>query len=470
MRKNGWKWLLVLVLAAVLALAAGGALAGWNDVTVATDGDGIAVYPSSGASKAVGILYNGYYAALSLEDENGRNSCWLAADYTVWLNQEKAENRQPDRSQYQSSDDWKAAMPCNIWLAEIAADDTPVYTSPKNKHIANRHMKGTLMTVCGEFGDDYYVEGPTYGFVAKSALRKVKDLTYVQVRSDDYGIETVQATVYASLTQPVYATSSATGYSEEANFRAYTKNEQVTVLRELGDWVQLRYGGFMEKRFLDPDGDHTYPTARVKTDGVTDRLIVHDSSVKLVSGVPVHVVSRTKEWAVIYLTGTNGGQLEYGKVKAEYLSFDEKATVRDGSVAVRLTRDLTGDKNGLSYGDSEKQNGIRLPADTPLKVIGVYSSGSSEADQQDRYLCETEDGQYIVVWSKGYLEPLNDSGVYAAARSAVKMRAEPSPDAKVLRQVKVKTKVEVLLRGEIWSLVKYKDETGYMMSRYLSFP
>ena len=42
---------------------------------------------------------------------------------------------------------------------------------------------------------------------------------------------------------------------------------------------------FLEKRFLDPEGDHSHPAARVKTDGKLDRLIVHDNAVKLVSGV-----------------------------------------------------------------------------------------------------------------------------------------------------------------------------------------
>ena len=67
-------------------------------------------------------------------------------------------------------------------------------------------------------------------------------------------------------------------------------------------------------------------------------------------------------------------------------------------------------------------------------------------------------------------EPLQESGIQASVRSAVRMRKAPNPDAEVLHQVKAKNKVEVLLRGEIWTLVKYKGETGYMMSRYLSFP
>ncbi len=58
----------------------------------------------------------------------------------------------------------------------------------------------------------------------------------------------------------------------------------------------------------------------------------------------------------------------------------------------------------------------------------------------------------------------------AAVRSAARLRKAPDPDAGVIRQLKAKTKVEVLLRGEIWTMVKYKGETGFMMSRYLSFP
>ena len=111
-----------------------------------------------------------------------------------------------------------------------------------------------------------------------------------------------------------------------------------------------------------------------------------------------------------------------------------------------------------------------LPAGTLLTVIGVYEAGSSKADQTDRFLCETEDGRYIEVENNNALEPVSSSGLTAAVRSAVRMRTAPGDDTEVIRQLKAKTKVEVLLRGEVWTLVKYKDETGYVMSRYLSFP
>ena len=474
MRNNGWKWILVLILAAgMLALAIGSATAGYNDVTVCTDGDGAAVYTSSSGSKKAGILYNGYSTEISLNDVNGRYDCILTADYSVWVNKEKAEKKLPDYSDFESHEAWLAAVPCGIWLAEIAEDNTPVYTTPKNRTILARHIKGTLVKVCGEFGDDYYIEGVTAGFVAKNALQKVRDLAYSQVHLSGYTDEELpKVTVYASETEPAFRTSSAIGTTEEPyGITPFTRNWEVEVMRDLGDWVQTTYGDeFIEKRFLDPDGDHSYPTARVKTDGVTDRLIVHNNSLKLVSGVQVHVVTRTDEWALIFLTAPDGKYNTSGRVKVQYLSIDENEKIRDGSIQVRLTKDLKGDSNNHSFGDSERRKGDVLPAGTLLKVIGVYSSGSSDADQEDRYLCETEDGRHIEVWSGGCLEPLSDSGVYAAARQSVRMRTEPSPDAKVLYQVKAKTKVEVLLRGEIWTMVKYKDQVGYMMSRYLSFP
>ena len=119
---------------------------------------------------------------------------------------------------------------------------------------------------------------------------------------------------------------------------------------------------------------------------------------------------------------------------------------------------------------SESRKGNALPAGTLLTVIGVYEAGSSKADRVDCFLCETEDGRYIEMENNDILEPVGSSGLTAVVRSAVRMRTAPGDDTEVIRQLKAKTKVEVLLRGEVWTLVKYKDETGYVMSRYLSFP
>lgn len=463
------------LLAGVFMLPAVPAFAGYNEVTVATDGDGVTVYTGSSGSKKAGILYNGFRNEISLEPKNGRYDCFLTKDCTVWLDLDKATDRDP--SGQQGSDEWEAKMPCNIFLAEIVNDNTPVYTSPANKKLTTTHAAGTLCVVCGEFGKDYYLDGLVYGFVQKENIRKVSDMTYTQAHSTTYIWDNPETcTIYASVANPVYAAASATGYSEDFNFGGYTKNVQVTVLKDLGDWVQLTQGNFVEKRFLDPEGDHSYPVAYVKTDGMLGRLNVRSSAstdamseVKLCSGVPVNIISRTEKWAAVFIAGPNGGVSYTGCVMTEFLDFTGGDSVRDGSTPVRLTKDLPGNQEMVYFHENAK--GDVLPEGTLLRVIGVYDhQGNSRSDQADIFLCETEDGKYIRIESTGVLEPVQDSGIQATVRSAVKMRKSPNPKSEVLRQVKSKSKVEVLLRGEIWTLVKYKGETGYMMSRYLSFP
>ena len=449
--------------------------AGYNEVIVATDGDGAAVYTGSSGSKKAGILYNGYRSEISLEPTKGRYSCSLTKDFTVWINPEKASDRKPPK--HEGSDEWAAKMPCNIFLAEFVNDNTPVYTSPAHKKSGIRHAAGTLCVVCGEFGGDYYLSRPVNGFVPREAVRKVSDMTYVQAHSETYIWDNPETcTIYASVERPVFAAATATGYSDDFLYGGYTKNVQATILKDLGTWVQLTQGRFVEKRFLDPDGDHSYPVAYVKTDGLTNRLNVRSSAsteamseVKLCSGVPVYIISSTEKWAAVFIAGPKGGISHTGCVMTEFLDYGSGDSVRDGSTPVRLTKDLPGNREMTAFRENSK--GDILPAGTVLKVIGVYDhQDNSRSNQPERFLCETEDGKYITIESTGVLEPLQESGIQASVRSAVRMRKAPNPDAEVLHQVKAKNKVEVLLRGEIWTLVKYKGETGYMMSRYLSFP
>ena len=60
--------------------------------------------------------------------------------------------------------------------------------------------------------------------------------------------------------------------------------------------------------------------------------------------------------------------------------------------------------------------------------------------------------------------------VLAKTTSSVKLREAPGKTAVVSRTLSKGERVEVLLRGEGWTLVKYKNQTGYVMSRYLQFP
>lgn len=477
-KKRGMILLLIL---ALLALAAP-AQAGWNPLDVATDGVGIAVYTSSSGGKQAGILYNGYSDELSLEDTNGLYSCNLTSEYEVWLNQSKAEKNQPkDDSISWYSPEWDALMPCHIFVAEVIQQDAPFYTTPGHKHLSAKHAAGTLVKVCGEFGSDYFVQYGGYqqtGFMPKSALRKVQDITYRQANdvSEHWGLSGVQEmTVYTGGT-PLAVGGSATGYSD-MNPIVIEDGKTVTVLKTVGDWAQLLDGYFVEARFLSPEGDHSVTYATVKTTGVLNRLNVRYSAstdswvtAKICSGVRVQVPAHTEDWASVFITGPNGGDKTTGSVQMQYLVFGGQADqVKSGCVRVRTTETRYGFYDGAF--SKYSKDGRLLPAGTEMTVIGVYSGYDVSMDDCDWFSCLLDDGTAVTINNDGgILEPLESTGVTVKTASSVRMREKPSKEAKSLRTLEAGAKVEVLLRGEGWTIVKYKNQTGYVMSRYLQFP
>ena len=471
-----------LLLLAVLLLPVLPAQAGWNPLDVAADGKGIAVYTSSSGGKQAGILYNGFNSSLDLEQTNGLYGCSLTAEYTVWLNQKKAEKKQPKGWDVGSvnSPELEAKMPCEIFLAEVTAQDAPIYSTPGHKHLNAKHAPGTLFLVCGEFGDDYYVALGNFsscGFMPKSALRKVKALSYTQATSEIWGVENAfSRTVYTG-GGVIMRGGSATGYSDNCSSWQVRDGEQVTVLALVGDYAQLVGGGFLEARFLDPDGDHSRVYATVKSDKLLDRLNVRafaskDAAVncKLCAGAGVQVVNRTDDWAFVYITGETGGYLYSGAVQMQYLAFGAAAEpVKSGCTRVR-TKYLLHAGNGGDWYRTSWQSEETLPIGTELTVIGVEGNYDAEQDYPDRLICLTADNRLVTVLNDGVIEVVDSLGVTAKTTSNVKLREAPGKTAVVARTLSKGEKVEVLLRGEGWTLVKYKNQTGYVMSRYLQFP
>ena len=76
----------------------------------------------------------------------------------------------------------------------------------------------------------------------------------------------------------------------------------------------------------------------------------------------------------------------------------------------------------------------------------------------------------ICIWNDDVVEVVKSAGISARTDTSLKMRQSPDKEAAVLRTLSKGTKVEVLLRGEGWTLICYKDQIGYVMSRYLIFP
>ncbi len=466
----------ILIALMMIILFTAPASAGSNPVLVAVNGKGIAVYTASGGSKQAGILYNGYNTELSLEPKNGLYSCYLTVDYSVWMDQKKAESALPDGvyawDYYEASDQ----VPCSLFLAEVTKEDAPLYSTPGHKHLNARHAPGTLFVVCGEFGDDYYVEfGGISGFMPKTALKKVKDLTFREAIRDDLGIETAQVCTVYTGGGMIMRGDSVTGYSDGTAYWQLHDGDKVTVLRVIGDTAQLANGGFIETRFLDPEGDHSRTYATVKTDGILNRLNVRayagtDAFIncKLCSGAQVQVINHTDDWASVLFTGEAGSEVYTGVVMTKYLTWDNESPL-NGMTRVRTLCPLNTYAGGSRYRVSFSAEEV-MAAGTELTVVGVKANPTSDNDMPDRFLCLTEEGRLIMIYDDGVLEPIETSGIFARAASNVRFRQTPDKNAAVLGMIDSGAKVEILLRGEGWTMVKYKGKTGYVMSRYLKFP
>lgn len=465
-----------LVILLLLMSLAATALAGANGMTVATNGRGIEVYATSGGRKAVGLLYNGYSVSLGLEETNGRYDCWLTHDLTVWVDQDEAMKHYPvDERGFHDYDllyDDPSALPSNLFVAEVTQADAPVYADTAHEHVLLHHAPGTLLTVCGEFGDDYLIDMQHYsGLIPKSAVRHVSDLPAGRDVTDAVALQTRR--VYTG--GPNLALGhSATGFSSLRPSIVHDGDE-VQVLREKDGWAQLSNHAFIETRFLDPAGDHSIRYATVTSSRPLNRLNLRTDpdpdayvTCKLFAGTKVQLPAHTDEWASVYVSGEDGGWYTSGSVMLEYLTFDDSAP--DARPRVRLTQTLYGGNGGSSFRAS--WSGDALPAGTGMTVFGVDAHfNASESDDCDRFYCLLDDGRLVCIWDDGgVFEPLSCPDATAKARSSVRLREFPSQQAPVLRSLSSGAKVTVLLRGEGWTMVEYKGQRGYVMSRYLSFP
>ena len=190
-------------------------------------------------------------------------------------------------------------------------------------------------------------------------------------------------------------------------------------------------------------------------------------SCKLCPGAQVQVVNHTDDWASVFITGEAGSNLYAGVVQMQYLAFAPQQVV-NGCTRVRTKYPLHAGTDGRSYRASWS-GGETLPVGTMLTVVGVEGHFNIDDDYPDRFLCLTGDGRLVTIFEDGVLEPVETLGISAKVSSSVRMREAPGKTAVVIRTLSKGDRVEVLLRGEGWTQVQYKGETGYVMSVICSF-
>ena len=456
-----------MLLAAALYVPAAYAGDPSTNLTVAVKGKGVQVYSSSGGRKASGMLYNGYKNWAYPAEKDNWYEVDLTEEYVGYFDLDRAEELLPERFyKLGRGDEYREAcqsMACGAFEAEVSTEETQVYLTPEGKKSSMTCYQGTRTVVWGEFGDKYYVDdyGIT-GFIDKKHLAKVGDYSFWDVhearREKGYEERFEEKTVFTDGGH-IYLKNYGYYFLEDGDkvrVRAYTGN----------GLAQLYKNGYVEARFLDPEGDHSTNNvyAVVKTSSPLNRLRVDPGvdylrTKKLCSGVRVEILDEDEKTAEIYLCGTGRDTWDIkvqGTVKKEYLAFgDEGEKVKNGCTRVTLTEDY-------------KEFYISLPAGTVVTVVGCEEA--AQAGGPNRLLVMTEDGELLeLIDGKGILEPIDPTVYQAKATSNVVFREKPDKDGEKIRTIVKGTKVEVLLRGEGWTMIRYDKKTGYVMSRYLKF-
>lgn len=472
-----------LLLAWLLLLSVQAAEAGDNSVLVQTTGSGTPVHTKSSGGKQAGILYNGGLHGLALEPENGRYRCQLTDAYAVWLDQNKAMSTLPD--EYWTSSSLDARLDCGVFLAEVKHDGALLLEKPgKSDGIAQ--AAGTRALIVGEFGSDYYyakaengVSTWYAGFYRREDVTMVRTLSYPEAELPVLE----ERTVYGE-GRNVPLSFSALGYVGKNNLQA-RNGKKVGVAAWIGEWAQLQDGGFIERRFLEEQGDHAIrgEKAAVKTSGVLNRLNVRNSAesdgsavTKLCAGTEVEVLYRTGDWAAIHLEGSGKGAAVDGFVQTAYLTFgSDMGKVKTGTVRIRVRQDALACEIENYHEEKDRAHAFRdFPAGTELTVVGVRPDYNENyyLSNLDSFLVRTDDGElWWLMNREAYgIEVTQPLGKNAKAAQRVKLRAFADKESESLLTLKAGAKVEVLLRGEGWTMVKYGDQTGYVMSRYLKFP
>ena len=444
------------------------------EITIAAEGGGVQLYTVP-RGRAAGLLYNGYLDD-DVDDEKEQNGWFplsLTDEYTLYVHEATATKLAPDTEDPRQRE---RLRPCSAFVGQVIENNAVMRAKPdKRSRLIARHAAGSQFIVWGEFGAYYLVETGSSdlnrGFIPQSSIVKMRGLTYTESRpwNRKDGPVVDRRTVYCEA-GGVPASDSAAGISEIVR-TVYRNGETVSVIAYLPNgWAQLQDGSFIHTRYLDPQGDHSpAKTALIKPTTVLNRLNVRVEAsangtiyAKLCSGVEVEIVSETEDWAVISLVGPataagiDAGILcVRGCVQKKYLT-EPGNKAPDGTVKATAVSDLRDDGR------------LCAPKGSTVTVLGTDDGWYRDGD---RLLIRGEDGALFWINHSGnQLEPVAYPEVSVKTREKARMRGLPDDKAETVVTLRRGVRVQVLLRGERWTMVSYDGQKGYVESRFLRFP
>lgn len=427
---------------------------------------------ASKSSAVVGTFENNLMVFYDSEKQSGK---WaritLEGSYNVRHESFSAYVRMDDLIDLYSGETTKKAPEAVLKTARVLSDTAMYSAKTKGAAQNGRLSKGAYVHIMGDCGAYDYVAAfgtNAQGFVKKTDLELTGESGTL---NGALPVTTPSATVYALMADSADGATLYDTCSTLCSIWPFLLADQtsVDIVLLMKDWALVCYDrgglhemyGYLESRFLDPNGDHSLNTAYVKTAGSDERLNLRsrpnqdaDYSMKLFSGVLVYVIDQNDEWTRVRVEKS----AETGYVMTKYL-VKTQAETTDAMPQV------------TSVGKQSLQNGYnrawqsaelaRLNDGDALTVLGVI-----------------EDSAFVMVEPAlcGYLPlteilPVGNSGETTATVSydTLKLRQEPTTESKAVVNIPKGAKVKVILHGDVWSKVEYKGKQGYVMTRYLKF-
>jgi len=276
------------------------------------------------------------------------------------------------------------------------------------------------------------------------------------------------------------------------------RNETIIVTKVMGDWCAVRYrgmNGYCSTEFLtlDVSGEQD-PTVETLTARVTTEkgsLNMRKSASKnatIIKTIPRNTVITVLERGATWSKVTYGGKTGY--VMNEFLTFGE-------SEALPETPTVTPPASGTQYKKAkvvtaEGSLNLRkkastgatvlkqIPRHTIIDVLEINGTWTKVTYKEktgyvmSAFLQYLEDGAADTPTDTPSVTPpaADNNDKYArvtTASGSLNLRKKASSSAAIIRTIPRNTVIEVLSKGAKWSKVTYKDDTGYVMSSFLTF-
>ncbi|MGN0745043.1 MAG: SH3 domain-containing protein [Aristaeellaceae bacterium] len=293
------------------------------------------------------------------------------------------------------------------------------------------------------------------------------------------GSDTPEAALTGVVTTPSGALNLREAPSATARvLTSIAPGTEVSILTQGSEWSKITHGGYtgyVMTKFLTIGGSSaSEPEAPADTgDTVTVRTGNGSLNLREAPDAASRVLTVIPDGTQLerLVAGSAWTKVRYGShtgyVMTKFLK--EGTSSGDSTQAQEISATVsTPDGGGLN---------MRASADRSAQVLQVIPSGTAvtvleKGDTWCRITCQGREGYVMTRYlrlGQAAMPDARTGWIVPDVTGGVNLRYMPDTSGQVLAVLAPGTEVTVTLDGEVWSVVKAGDTTGYVMSRYITF-